>query len=89
MRVLPILILSIFLSGCILFKKPEAPIVEPTKILSIDPKLLQPCQLLNTTTLASFDDVVDAYGDLAIKYVNCANKQQDATVLIKEFGGIK
>lgn len=89
MRLIPILILSIFLTGCTIFKKTEVPVVEPTKVLNIDPKLLQPCQLLSTTTLASFDDVVNAYSDLAIKYVNCANKQQDAALLIKEFGNIK
>lgn len=89
MRLIPILILSLFLTGCGLFKKREIPVVESTKALNIDPKLLQPCQLLNTVPLTSFDDVVNAYSDLAIKYVNCANKQQDAASLIKEFGNIK
>ena len=89
MRVIPILILSIFLTGCGLFKKTDVPTVETTKTLVIDPKLLQPCQLLNTTSLVTFEDVVLAYSDIAVKYTNCANKQQNSVNLIKEFGNIK
>lgn len=77
------------LSGCGLFRKSTVPVVEASNTLNISAELLQPCPLLDPKEPVSFQGVVEAYSDLAIKYSDCSNKQFGAVQIIKQFGNIK
>lgn len=89
MKFIPILFLSIFLVACTPPKIPE-PVIEPAKVVTIDPAALESCALLDENAkLASFSDILAVYGDLATKYADCANKQRTSVKLLKEFGNIK
>lgn len=89
MKFIPIIILSIFLQGCVLFKKPD-PIINTPAVVSIDSEILQLCPLLKENTLVdTFEDALVVYGDLAIAYGNCAKKQENSVKLLKQFGNIK
>lgn len=89
MKTLLIIILSIFLTSCACFKKPET-VVPPDRIVNIDPRVLQYCDLLKENLdISTFDDILIAYSDISISYSVCANKQATSIKLLKEFGGIK
>jgi len=78
-------ILSLFLFGCA-----HHEIVPPDRVVDIDPKLLQHCDLLNSDVkVVSFNDVISEYAALTTKYGVCANKQADSVKLLKQFGNIK
>ena len=89
MKIIPVLVLSLFLSGCWhLPKRDEAPVTP--KVVHIDAAALVKCQKLDdTTNLGSFEQFLVAYGDLATKYASCANKHSDNIELLKAFGNIK
>lgn len=91
MKLIPILILSIFLSGCGIFQKPKQEVVINTpSVVHIDTETLVPCPLLKEDVLVSnFDDALVQYGDLATLYGICANKQKISIKLLKQFGNIK
>lgn len=89
MKIIPILILSIFLTGCACFKKEENVPVTP-KTVHIDAAALANCSKLpEDVLLTSFEQFLDKYSDLALKYADCANKQSNSVKLLKEFGNIK
>jgi hypothetical protein len=78
-------ILVLFLTGCA-----HHEIIPADRAVDIDPKLLQPCELLNTEVkITSFNDVILEYSALSTKYGVCANRQADSIKLIKQFGNIK
>ena len=90
MKLIPILILSIFLTGCACFKKPEEPSGITTKPVEFKPEVLEHCSLLKENlVLKTFDDTLVAYSDLVTSYVVCANKQSTSVKLLKEIGNVK
>ena len=83
--ILPI-ILSIFLTGCACFKKPDVPALPPEKVVNIDPRVLEYCDLLaEDVKVVIFEDAILAYADLSTKYGICANKQAASVKLLKQF----
>ncbi len=92
MKIIPILILSLFLTGCGFFekfRKPEPPAITPQTI-NIDKAALEYCDLLKEDlVIKNFQDSLVAYGDLATAYSKCANKQATSVKLLKQFGNIK
>ena len=90
MRVIHILILSIFLTGCSIFqKKPEPPAIVP-QVVNIDSAVLLPCEpLKEVVDIKTFEDIIVTYADMATSYANCANKQAASVKLLKQFGNIK
>lgn len=96
MKFIPFILISVLLSGCVLFKKPEKPPEPPaiprveTQQLNIDSKILELCaKLPDQVTAKSFEDVVAVYGELVTLYVTCANRQSDSVKLLKKIGNIK
>ena len=94
-KLLIILIMSAFLTGCASFKeaicgKPDI-IVPENKTIHVDPKLLEPCQKLieSTTPAPSFEDYLLLIGDNAIIYADCKNKQNSSITFMKQLGNIK
>ncbi len=90
MRLIHILILSLFLSGCSLFqKKVEPPAIQP-KVVNIDSAALEPCaNLKESVQVFTFDDIVNEYADIATSYAVCAKKQSTSIKLLKEFSNTK
>ena len=89
MKIIPIIFLSILLTGCPWPLKPE-PVIETAKSVKIDSAVLTSCDLLKEDiVLATFPDILVAYSDIAAKYADCANKQNTSVKLLKEFGGIE
>lgn len=89
MKYIPIIILSILISGCSLFSKNSEPSVLPAKSIQIDSAALEPCQLLKPdVVIGSFDALLEEYGNLATLYGGCANKQSNSIIIIKKFGGM-
>lgn len=91
MRLIPVLILSIFLVGCACFKKPEPPFIPPDTKVNIDTKILEPCSLLKENiNLVTFDQyLLVEYPQVVKQYTDCALKQSDSVKLIKQLGNIK
>lgn len=89
MRLIPIIILSIFLTGCGIFeKRAEPPVIAP-KVVRIDSEILQLCPLLKEDiVIGTFEDSLIVYGDLAAQYGACAKKQANSVKLLKEFSGV-
>ncbi len=89
MKIIPIIILSIFISGCTLFRKHEEPTLPPTKIAKVDKSLLEYCPLLKEKpVINTFQDVITEYGELSTMYGMCASKQASSIKIIKELGNI-
>lgn len=92
MKIIPIIILSIFLTGCGFFeklRKPDPPVVTPQTV-NIDKSALEYCDMLKEDlVIKNFQDSLNAYGDLAALYSKCANKQATSIKLLKQFGNIK
>ena len=77
-------IFVLFLTGCA-----HHEIVPVDRVVDIDPKLLQPCDLLDENIIVnSFNDAVAEYGALSTKYGVCANRQAAGVKLLKQFGNI-
>lgn len=90
MKFIPVLILSIFLSGCIFPLKPDEPTIPRTEPAKIEKAALEPCPLLKEgVVVQSFQEVLVEYSDLAAKYSECANKQNNSIKIIKKFGAIE
>lgn len=91
MKIIPILILSIFLTGCSWFKKPEEPPAGiSTKPVDIRPEALEQCSLLEENiTIKTFDNLLVAYSEVTLQYAICANKQTASVKLLKQIGNIK
>jgi hypothetical protein len=90
-KLIPILILSIFLTGCSWFKKPDPPPAGiSTKTVDIRPEALEYCSLLKEDlVIKTFDNLLVAYSDLALQYAECSNKQTASVKLLKQIGNIK
>lgn len=89
MKFIPIIILSIFLSGCGLFKK-DGPTIEPAKVVKIDMDALIPCDLLKEVlVINTFEDGLKVYAETAEAYGKCAKQQSNSIKLLKQFGNIK
>lgn len=89
MKIIPIIILSLFLTGCSLFRKHEEPQIPPSKVVQIDKALLEYCPLLKDRPVVNtFNDAVTEYGDLSYQYGVCAAKQAASIKLIKSMGNI-
>ena len=85
MKIILAVTLSLFLLGCA-----HHEVIPGDKIVDIDPKLLQPCDLLNENVkITSFSDVIAEYGILSTAYGVCANRQADSIKLLKQFGNLK
>jgi hypothetical protein len=88
-KIIPILILSIFLVACACTKTPDIPGITP-KVVNIDTTALEQCPTLNEDIqVSTFDQFILVYGDLATQYGKCANKQASSVKLLKQFGNIK
>lgn len=89
MKIIPIIILSIFLSGCSLFRKHPDPVLPPTKVAIVDKSILEYCPLLKEKpVITTFQDVITEYGELSTLYGICASKQAVGVKVIKELGNI-
>lgn len=89
MKIIPIIALSILLSGCGLFKKHEDPPVITTKPVNINKEALKFCAPLSENiTVKTFEDTLIIYADLTQQYVECANKQATSVKLLKQIGNI-
>lgn len=90
MKIIPVLLLAIFLQGCTAPRKRIPTIVEPTKVVQLAPESIQPCELLKEdVVIKGFDEALVVYSDLANAYGVCAKKQLNSIRLLKEFGNIK
>lgn len=92
MKIILIVLLSIFLTGCGFFenlRKQDPPVVAP-QVVNIDKSALEQCAFLKEDlVIKNFQDSLNAYGELATLYANCANKQATSVKLLKQFGNIK
>lgn len=90
MRIIPIIILSIALTGCGFLKNKIEPVIDSTRTVKVDPRALEPCPVLSEeVTILTFEDSLIAYSNLGTMYSICANKQNDSIKIIKQFGNIK
>lgn len=90
MKLFAVLLLTLALGGCGLFKKKIDPVVDSTKVVKVDPRILEACPLLaENITITTFEEVLVAYSSLGEKYAICANKHKDGVKVIKELGNIK
>lgn len=91
MKIILALTLSIFLTGCACFKKPDPPFIPPEKVVNIDSKVLELCGLLKEDiNLSSFDQyILTEYPQIVRQYTDCAIKQSNSVKLIKQLGNIK
>ncbi len=90
MKIILSLILSFFLIGCASTVKDVPPVLPESTVVHIDPRVLQPCDLLpEDIQVASFDDVISVYANISSMYALCALKQADSIKLLKQFGNIK
>lgn len=81
MRFIPIIILSIFLSGCSIseyfrWKDPQN--------VNINPEVLEYCAPLNEDVKIEENGVLTVYSDMAQQYVTCAKKQAAGVKVIQE-----
>ena len=92
MKIIPIIILSLSLSGCVIFdffKKHPEPTLPPTRVAQVDKSLLEYCPLLKEKpVINTFQDVITEYSELSILYGTCASKQATGVKVIKELGNI-
>lgn len=91
MKIIPILILTLFLQSCgWLSRKPEVPAIT-TQTVQIDSKALEQCPLIedNPADLTSFEGIRTAHTLLQIEYGKCAIRQAGSIKIIKKFGSIE
>lgn len=89
MRIFPIIILSIFLTGCGSFKKLDPPVIT-TNPVSISAEALETCAELNEKiNVVTFEEVVEEYSKLGVLYAECANKHAANIKLLKIIGNLK
>lgn len=91
MKTILVLTLSIFLTGCACFKTSDEPLIPIEKVVHIDTKMLEPCELLKEDiNLSSFDQfLLTEYPEVIRTYIDCSIKQSNSIKLIKELGNIK
>ncbi len=90
MKIILILILSLFLSACGVFKKDPGPVVYTNEPVQINKEALEHCSLLKEgLVITTFEDALLAYSDVATLYATCSNKQATSIKLLKQFGGTK
>jgi hypothetical protein len=87
-RLLVTILLIFSLSGCAFLNKPVS--IPTGTPVNINPDLLKECPLLDEgLQVATFEDVVIVYSNLAKTYGYCAMQQKNSVKLIKELGNIK
>jgi hypothetical protein len=86
-KIIPILLLSLFLVACDTI--PKIPPIT-TKPVTLDSTALEQCpSLKEDITVSTFDQFIVVYGDLATMYGKCAGQQAGSVKLLKQFGNIK
>lgn len=90
MKIIPIIILSIFLQGCsLLNKRPEPPPIT-TNVIQIDSEALQPCvDLPENSAPTTFEESLERYIGLGELYGKCAIRQNGSIKILKKIGNIK
>lgn len=89
MKLIPILILSLFLFGCGIFKKEPIAVISNATI-KLDREALEYCSFLKEgVVINTFEDAMVVYTDIATLYTICAGKQATSIKLLKQFGGVK
>ncbi|CAB4134063.1 hypothetical protein UFOVP273_9 [uncultured Caudovirales phage] len=88
------LIIAILLSlivGCGTFSKKSEPTISTVKQVQLDPKVLEPCQPLQTLAASApqFSDVLDNVATNSKIYADCKGKQDTSIELLKKFANIK
>lgn len=81
MKIIPILILSFFLSGCAFDKFFER---TDTKGANINPEVLTYCDQLKEDVKLEINGEIKVFSDMAEQYVACAKKQAAGVKVIKE-----
>lgn len=81
------LIILLLLFGC---ATKDAIVVPPEKVVRIDPRALELCEALSILPeQASFEDLLTiTIGNIEL-YANCANRQKNSVILLKQFSNIK
>jgi len=89
--VLTLSLLLILLNGCGIFNKKIQEIAPPattnTRVV-VDPKLLEPCQLLPALTASSYEQVAEHYLTTIGLYGQCALKQLDSINAIRKLSNL-
>jgi hypothetical protein len=82
-------LLVLLLTGCAMFGKtvPDAVLPPPEKTVHIDPRMLELCDPLIKLPeeSTSFEDVLSITISNYELYVNCAQRQKNSVILIKQF----
>jgi hypothetical protein len=84
-------LLLLLLNGCGIFQKkiPEVPPPATTgNRVVIDPKLLQPCELLPALVGNTYEQVADHYLTVISLYGQCALKQMDSIATIRKLSNL-
>lgn len=88
MKLILVLIISIFLTSCAVTKSPNL-VIPDTSVVRLDKGALTQCPLLEENLeLVTFEDTILAYGSLATNYGVCANRQATSIKLLKQLGNI-
>lgn len=88
MKILVAILLSLSLSGCSWFTKPDATV--PEKVVKLDARVLEPCADLNAIPEnASFEDLMNTTFANFQVYSECKAKQDNSIKLLKQFSNYK
>ena len=84
------LLITLLLSGCFA-TVPDAVAPPPEKVVHIDPRVLEPCEplLKLPDQSTSFEDVISITLANYEIYSNCATKQKNSSILLREFSNTK
>jgi len=89
--VLTLSLLLILLNGCGIFNKKiqeiPSPAITNTRVV-VDPKLLEPCQLLPALVASSYEQVAEHYLTTIGLYGQCALKQLDSINAIRKLSNL-
>ena len=89
--ILTLSLLLILLNGCGIFNKKIQEIPPPattnTRVV-VDPKLLEPCQLLPALVASSYEQVAEHYLTTIGLYGQCALKQLDSINAIRKLSNL-
>jgi hypothetical protein len=90
--VLTLSLLLILLNGCGIFNKKIQEIAPPAAATNarivVDPKLLEPCQLLPALIASSYEQVAEHYLTTIGLYGQCALKQLDSINAIRKLSNL-
>ena len=89
MKIVLLLAFSFIITGCgtlpSSFCKPEPlrPVIQ--KVVQIDPRVIEPCRVIQTPVVESFSDVLISTRDIMAANIECKNKMDAAIIVIKKF----